>query len=141
VGPQGRVVGVDLTRADPLPAPHVTFLVGDVRDHAVQAAVRDALGGEAAIVLSDMAPKLSGIRHADEARATELAMAAIDACGGLLRRDGGFLLKLFMNADYPQVLARLRESFRQVKTTRPEASRRGSSELYALSTGHLGGCG
>ncbi len=141
VGPQGRVVGVDLARADPLPLPHVTFLVGDVRDPAVVTAVREALGGAASVLLSDLAPKLSGIRDADDARSTELAMAALDACRTLLRRDGRLLVKLFMNADYPQVIARMREAFRQVKTTRPEASRRGSSELYAIATGYTGPCG
>lgn len=141
IGPKGRVVGIDLVRADPLSAPHATFLVGDVRDPTALAAARAALGGPASVVLSDMAPKLSGIRDADEARATELALAALDACGTLLRPDGRLLVKLFMNADYPHVLERLRTGFRQVKTTRPEASRRGSSELYALATGYAGSCG
>lgn len=141
VGSNGRVVGVDLVRADPLPSPNATFLVGDVRDPAVLTAVREALGGDASVVLSDMAPKLSGIRDADDARSTELAMAALDACPTLLRRDGCLLVKLFMNGDYPQVMERMRTSFRQVKTTRPEASRRGSSELYALASGYSGTCG
>lgn len=141
VGPTGRVVGVDLTRIDPLRLPNVELLVGDVRDPAVLGAVREQLGDEASVVLSDLAPKLTGIRDTDEARCTELAMATLDACAALLRRDGRLLVKLFMNADYPQVLERLRGAFRQVKTTRPEASRRGSSELYAIATGYAVACG
>jgi 23S rRNA (uridine2552-2'-O)-methyltransferase len=114
---------------------------GEVRDPSVLTAVREALGGEASVVHSDMAPKLSGIRDADDARSTELAMAALDACPLLLRRDGRLLIKLFMNRDYPQVVERLRGAFRQVKTTRPEASRKGSSELYAIATGFSAPCG
>ncbi len=141
VGPSGRVVGVDLARADPLPLPNVALLVGDVRDASVVEAVRAELGGPAAVVLSDLAPKLTGIRDADEARCLELAMATLDACATLLRPDGRLLVKLFMNSGYPEVMARLKSAFRQVKTTRPEASRRGSSELYAVATGYTPSCG
>jgi 23S rRNA (uridine2552-2'-O)-methyltransferase len=141
VGPSGRVVGVDLVRADPLPLPNVGLLVGDVRDPLVVAAVRAELGGPAAVVLSDLAPKLTGIRDADEARSVELAMATLDACATLLRPDGRLLVKLFMNSGYPEVMARLKGAFRQVKTTRPESTRRGSSELYAVAMGHTASCG
>jgi 23S rRNA (uridine2552-2'-O)-methyltransferase len=135
VGPAGRVVGMDLSRVTPLGAPHVTVLVGDVRDPGAIAALREALGGRASVVLSDLAPKLTGVRDTDAARTTELARVALDAAAELLRPRGRMLMKLFMNSDFPALIDRMRQSFTQVKTTKPEATRRASSEVYALGLG------
>jgi len=135
VGSGGRVVGLDLTDVAPLDLPHVSVLLGDVRDRAVILAIKARLGGEAAVVLSDLAPKLTGVRETDEARTTELAAAALDAAVELLRPGGRLLLKLFMNSDFAQLVERMRGTFAQVKTTKPEATRRGSSEVYAVGTG------
>ena len=135
VGPAGRVVGMDLSRVTPLGAPHVTVLVGDVRDPGAIAALREALGGRASVVLSDLAPKLTGVRDTDAARTTELALAALDATAELLRPRGRMLIKLFMNSDFPALIDRMRRSFTQVRTTKPEATRRASSEVYALGHG------
>jgi 23S rRNA (uridine2552-2'-O)-methyltransferase len=136
VGPAGRVVGIDLSAVTPLGAPHVAVLVGDVRDPDAIAAVVAALGGPAGVLLSDLAPKLTGIRDTDEARVTELAGAALDAAPRLLRPGGQMLMKLFMNSDFPALIARMRTTFAQVKTTKPEAIRRGSSEVYAAGLGY-----
>jgi 23S rRNA (uridine2552-2'-O)-methyltransferase len=135
VGPEGRVLGVDLTEVAPLGSPHVSCLMGDVRDAAVIRTLGERLGGLASVVLSDLAPKLTGVRETDEARATELAAAALNATEELLRPDGRLLVKLFMNADLPALIARMRQTFTHVKTTRPEATRRGSSEMYAVGIG------
>ena len=136
VGPEGLVVGLDLSPVTPLGLPHVAVLVGDVRDPNAIAAIRERLEGRAAVVLSDLAPKLTGVRETDEARTTELAAAALDATGELLRPGGRLLMKLFMNSDFARLIGRLRETFEQVKTTRPGASRRGSAEVYAAGIGY-----
>ena len=141
VGARGRVVGIDLVAIEPLGSPNVTCLVGDVRDPTAIAAVREHLGGPAAVVLCDLSPKLSGVRATDEARASELTAAALDATALLLRPHGRLLVKLFMSADYPAHVVRLKSSFAEVRTTRPEASRRGSSELYAVCNGYSPACG
>jgi 23S rRNA (uridine2552-2'-O)-methyltransferase len=135
VGAAGRVVGVDLSAVMPLGARHVTALVGDVRDPDAIAAVAAELAGHASVVLSDLAPKLTGVRDTDEARVTELAGAALDAAVQLLRPGGRMLLKLFMNSDFPRLLDRMRETFDQVRTTKAEASRRGSAEVYVVGLG------
>ena len=132
VGPAGRVAGIDLTRVSPLGAPNVIVLVGDVRDPGAIAALRQALGGPASVVLSDLAPKLTGVRDTDEARTTELAHAALVGAAELLRPQGRMLMKLFMNSEFPALVDRMRQNFAQVKTTKPEATRRSSSEVYAL---------
>jgi len=127
-------VGIDLVPIDPLP--NVRTFVGDVGDPAVRGAARDAVGGLADIVLSDLAPKSTGIAATDEARREQTVAAAIDALPDLLKQDGRFLVKLFMDPGHEAILARLRTLFTDVRTTRPEATRRGSSELYAIATGY-----
>lgn len=139
VGPQGRVVGVDLVAPEPLPGARV--VVGDVRDAATVAALRDALDGPASVVICDIAPKLTGIRETDEARAGELVTTVLDALPGLLQPGGRFLVKLFMSPGHRDVLERLRRQFRDVRTTKPESSRKGSSEIYAVGAGFTGACG
>jgi len=141
VGPRGRVVGIDLVTIEPLAFPNVTCLVGDVRDATAIAAVREHLGGPASVVLCDLSPKLSGVRATDDARASELTSAALDVTALLLRPRGRLLVKLFMSPDYPAHVAHLKSSFTEVRTTRPEASRRGSSELYAVCSGYSSACG
>ena len=141
IGPTGRVVGVDLTPLEKLPAGNVKLLVGDVRDPDLPARVGGLLGGPADVVISDVAPKLTGVRDTDEARCAELVGAVLDAVPRLAKPGATALVKLFMDAGYREHVARMRTMFREVKTTRPEASRRGSSELYAVAHGLRGGCG
>ena len=135
VGKTGRVVGIDLVALDPMPLTQVTLLQGDATDPAQQEKILTALGGPADVVLSDMAPKLSGIRERDDARALELCRAALACTRTLLRPGGGLVLKVFMGAEYQTVLSELRAVFLTVKMTRPEATRKGSAETYVLATG------
>jgi 23S rRNA (uridine2552-2'-O)-methyltransferase len=135
VGPSGRLVGVDLVPIEPLPAGNVACLVGDVRDPRVRDRILDRLGGAADVVLSDVAPKLTGVRDVDEARCAEAFTATMSALPALLRPGGRALVKLFMDAEYREHTARLRTLFDEVTSTRPEASRRGSAELYAIGRG------
>lgn len=139
VGRSGRVVGVDLVEPAPLPA--AQFVPGDVRDPAVVEEVHARLGGEAGVVLCDVAPKLTGIRDTDDARAAELVEAVLDVLPKLLRPGGRLLIKLFMGRDQPGVISRLESLFGEVHVTRPAASRRGSSELYAVGLGYRPLCG
>jgi 23S rRNA (uridine2552-2'-O)-methyltransferase len=139
VGAGGRVVGVDLLEPDPLPGADV--VLGDLRDASVLAAAVARLGGLASVVLCDVAPKLTGVREADEARADELVEAVLGALPDLLRPGGKLLLKLFMGSSHKAVTARLAARFASVRTTRPDASRKGSSEIYAVATGFRPGCG
>jgi 23S rRNA (uridine2552-2'-O)-methyltransferase len=136
VGPTGRVVAIDLAKLDPFPRPNVTLLVGDVREAATVDVIEGALGGQADVVLSDMAPKLTGVRMTDEARSAELMAAVLAMLPRLLRPGGNVVVKLFMGPDYQDTLAAFRRAFADVKTTRPEASRRGSAELYLVGKGH-----
>jgi 23S rRNA (uridine2552-2'-O)-methyltransferase len=135
IGPEGRAVGVDVVPVAPL-APNVILLTGDVRDAGLAATIRSALDRPADVVLSDLAPKLTGIRATDEARVRELADATLAVLPPLLRPGGRLLTKLFMTPDYQTILSAIRTSFGQVTATRPEASRRGSAELYVVALDH-----
>ncbi|MFM7140316.1 MAG: RlmE family RNA methyltransferase [Alphaproteobacteria bacterium] len=135
VGRTGRVVGVDLVRTDDLGLSQVALLAGDVGDPAVRAAVLEALGGPTDLVISDLAPKLSGIAAADEARHALLVELAIDAAREWLAPDGALLVKLFMDSEYEGLVRRLRAGFSSVKTRRPPSTRKGSAEIYAVARG------
>jgi 23S rRNA (uridine2552-2'-O)-methyltransferase len=136
VGPGGRIVALDVVALDPFPAANVRLVTGDVRDAATWRTVLAELGCPADVVLSDVAPKLTGIRDTDDARSAELVDATLRALPAVLRPGGRLLVKLFMGGAYEDALGRLRSTFGHVRTTRPEATRRGSAELYAVASDH-----
>ncbi len=133
IGPEGVVVGVDLAISDALPGANVKILHGDASDAAVQAQIAQLLGGPADVVLSDMAPKLSGIKHADAARHAELVRVAIASARATLVPGGAFVAKLFMDAEYQDLLRELRATFAAVKTAKLDTTRQHSSELYVCA--------
>ena len=133
-GPQGVVVGVDLKPIDQLPPP-VSTVKGDARDEAVQAEIRKRCGERVDVVLSDLSPALSGIRDRDIAQATELAETALAIAGRLLSPGGRLLVKLFTAPESDAFVASARPQFASVKVTRPEATRKGSAEMYFVGSG------
>jgi len=132
VGPRGRVVGVDLVAIAPLSDPVVTCLTGDVRESRVQEEIARLAGGKADVVLSDMAPKLTGIRVTDHARSAELAHLAFTVATQLLRPRGRLLLKAFTSRDADELVSAVRQRFTEVKRSRPKATRSGSAEIYIV---------
>lgn len=141
VGSKGVVIGVDVTPIDPLPGGTVAVILGDAGDPAVQAEIARRLGGGADVVLSDMAPKLTGVRATDEQRGVALATVALQVADGTLRPGGAMILKVFMNPATEQVVAEVRRRFVDVRVTRPDASRSGSAELYVVARRFRGGPG
>ena len=135
VGNVGQVVGIDLVALDPLPLSNVTLVQGDATDPRQREQILALLGGRSDVMLSDMAPKLSGIRETDDARAMELCRTALACAPQLVRPGGALLLKVFMGSEYKVFLTELRATFTIVKVTRPEATRKGSAETYVLATG------
>jgi 23S rRNA (uridine2552-2'-O)-methyltransferase len=133
VGGQGRVVGLDLVPIEPLPHPHATSIVGDLSDPSMIAATLERLGRAADVVLSDAAPKLSGVRARDEAQCEALAAAILEAVPRLLAPGGALVMKTFMGAGLDDVRKRLESSFRRVQVVRPASTRTGSSECYVVA--------
>jgi 23S rRNA (uridine2552-2'-O)-methyltransferase len=138
VGPAGRVIGVDLESIQPLRERNIVLLNGDIRSEEVQQRIKELLGGPADCVLSDLAPKLSGIRDADMARCLELNRSALAMARQLLRRGGAIVVKSFIGDDLQLFTAELKQYFATVQRTKPEATRQGSSEFYFFAKGFTG---
>ena len=131
---QGRVYALDLLEMTPLAG--VTVIQGDFREAEVLQQLEDALAGEKlSLVLSDMAPNISGIAVSDQARAMYLAELALDFARNWLKPDGAFLVKVFQGYGFDDYVRALRETFRSVATRKPDASRDRSSETYLLGKG------
>ena len=134
VGRSGRVVAVDLLEVAPIPA--VTVIRGDFRDEAVRDRIREALGGRKPdLVVSDLAPNLSGVRATDQARSIGLCVLALEFARNHLKPRGVFLVKVFQGIGYPEFLAAMRRAFAEVASRKPGASRERSSEMYLLGKG------
>jgi 23S rRNA (uridine2552-2'-O)-methyltransferase len=137
LGPQGTVVAIDLLPMEPIPG--VTFLQGDFTRKAGLAAIEQALAGRKAdMVLSDMAPNMSGIAVSDQARSMELAELTRDFALLHLQPEGVLLVKIFQGAGYDDYLKSLRLAFRKVVVRKPDASRGESAEQYLLARGLKG---
>jgi 23S rRNA (uridine2552-2'-O)-methyltransferase len=141
VGPGGKVIGVDLQPIEPLPQKHVTTVVGDVADQLVQQQMLEACEGRVDMLLSDLAPKLSGVGARDQAQAEALAHAALALADQALKPGGKLVMKLFTGDAATRLLRELRARFASVRTTRPEATRKASAEIYAIAVGFLRGGG
>jgi 23S rRNA (uridine2552-2'-O)-methyltransferase len=126
-----RAVGVDLVACPPL-SPKVTVLTGDVSDPAIRRAALDTLGGPADLLVSDMAPKLSGIKARDEARCEELLNLALQTAAEMLKPGGAMIAKAFMSGDFAKILNAFRARFGAVDIVRTNATRPGSRELYLV---------
>lgn len=133
-GAKGKVVAIDLLEMEPVSG--VIFIQGDFGSDQGLEAVQAALeGGKADLVLSDMAPNMSGIAISDQARSMHLAEIARDFALLHLKPDGGFLVKIFQGAGYDEYLKSLRQAFRKVVVRKPAASRDESAEQYLLARG------
>ena len=131
-GTSGRVVGVDLAQVKNAPAGAIT-IVGDVLDPAVAARAQGELGGRADLVTSDLAPKLTGIAMRDEARSRELIDSALTFAKATLKPGAAMVAKVFMGAQFKDVVDLFKRHFGSVEVTRTKASRPGSSELYIVA--------
>jgi len=140
VGTQGRVVGVDLAEVDPpIEAPQVTALVGDLEDPGICERVREALGAERAdVLLSDAAPKLTGVRETDRANEERLLEAIEALVPRLLEPGGDLLIKILEGPEAQQIDRRIRTLFERAKTVKLQSTRKGSTERYLVARGYRG---
>jgi 23S rRNA (uridine2552-2'-O)-methyltransferase len=137
VGPGGRVVALDILPMEPVDG--VVFIEGDFRDDEPLEALEAAMDGRKAdLVLSDMAPNISGIAPSDQARSMHLAELAEAFARDWLADEGCFVVKLFQGEGFDGFLARLRKNYRSVKVRKPRASRAESREVYLVASGRRG---
>jgi 23S rRNA (uridine2552-2'-O)-methyltransferase len=127
-----RIIAVDLLEMDALPS--VEFIQGDFREDEVLQKLEATLGEERAdLVISDMAPNISGNRSVDQPRSMYLAELALDLCERALKRGGDFVCKLFQGEGSDAFIAAAKQRFGRVRVMKPEASRAGSREVYLVA--------
>lgn len=129
-----RVVGIDLLDIDPIPG--ATLIKGDFQEDSMEAALAEALGGPADLVMSDMAPNTTGHTATDHLRIIGLAELALDFAFKHLAPGGAFVTKLFQGGAQGEMLALLKRRFTNVRHAKPAASRKDSRELYLVATGY-----
>jgi 23S rRNA (uridine2552-2'-O)-methyltransferase len=134
---RGRVVAIDLLEMPAIAG--VDFVQLDFLDNAAPDRLKAMLGGEADVVLSDMAANATGHRKTDHLRIMALAEAAADFACEVLAPGGAFLCKVLQGGTEAALLAKLKREFKSVKHVKPAASRADSAELYLLATGYRGG--
>lgn len=131
---RARVVALDLLEMEPLPG--VEFIQGDFTQETVLHQLEALLGSEPVdLVLSDMAPNMSGVAQVDIPKALHLAELAHEFAKSWLKHGGSFLIKLFQGDGFDAYVKELRTSFTSLKVRKPQASRDRSREVYALATG------
>lgn len=134
---QGRIIALDLLPMEPVEGVH--FIQGDFREDAVLAGLGQALAErgqtQVDVVVSDMAPNLSGIESADAARIAHLVELAVDFAARHLRPDGALVTKVFHGGAYDALVALFRRTFKTVKVIKPKASRDKSSETFLVGMG------
>ena len=130
----GRILALDLLPMEPIEG--VTFLQGDFREPEVLAQLQEAVQGRAVdVVVSDMAPNLSGIESADAARIAHLVELALEFATHHLKPEGALVVKMFHGSGYSQLVKLFKETFRTVKPIKPKASRDRSSETFLVGIG------
>jgi 23S rRNA (uridine2552-2'-O)-methyltransferase len=132
---KGRVIALDLL---PMPAlPGVEFMQGDFGEEGTLERLRALLAGSRVdLVMSDMAPNMSGMADVDHDRSMHLVDLAVEFAAATLRPGGDLLVKVFQGREFQPLIARLRRSFESVKPRKPKASRARSAEVYVLARGY-----
>ena len=140
VGRSGRVIAVDLLEVPAIPG--VAIIQGDFGEEAVLRRLEDTLQGRKIdLVVSDMAPNISGVRASDQARSIHLCELALDFAQAHLNSGGAFLVKAFQGAGYPEFWAAMRRVFVSVASRKPGASRGESNEMYLVGRRLKAGAG
>ncbi|MDR8522897.1 MULTISPECIES: 23S rRNA (uridine(2552)-2'-O)-methyltransferase RlmE [Shewanella] len=134
-GDNGQVIACDILPMDPIVG--VDFLQGDFREEKVLDALLTRVGDDKVdVVLSDMAPNMSGSGGVDQPRAMYLVELALDMCHQVLAPNGSFAVKVFQGEGFDEYMKAVKEAFKTVKTRKPDSSRPRSREVYLVATGY-----
>ena len=134
IGKNDKIIALDLLEIEPIPG--VEFIQGDFREDEVLEKLYKVLDGQPVhLLLSDMAPNISGNREMDQPRSIYLGELALDAAHSILVKGGTFLIKMFQGAGFDEYLSQVRQHFNSVVIRKPKASRARSNEVYILAKG------
>jgi len=138
VGNTGFVFGVDIQPITALPFRNISTMIGDITKPEIVEEIKKDAGPGFDVVLSDLAPNVSGVWEVDHARQIELARCAVRVGGKLLRASGSMLVKVFQGSEVEEFRDGMRSLFREFRIVKPQASRSESAELYFLGLGFVG---
>lgn len=124
IGPEGFVVGIDIVPVKRIEAKNFRFIKSNIEEAQIEEMFD--------VILSDMAPKTTGIRDLDQERSYDLAKTALETAKKHLKQGGNFLCKIFQGPRYQEFLNEVKKEFEFVKTVKPEASKRESKEMYVI---------
>ncbi|MAT52653.1 MAG: 23S rRNA (uridine(2552)-2'-O)-methyltransferase RlmE [Porticoccaceae bacterium] len=137
VGDKGLVIASDILPMDTIAGVH--FVQGDFTEQSVLDQLLDALEGRSVdLVISDMAPNMSGMKAVDQPKAMYLVELALDMAHQVLKPGGGFVAKVFQGEGFDELLIQLKQAFKSVAVRKPEASRARSSEVYLVAKDYRG---
>lgn len=132
VGDQGRVLGVDLSPVT-VQLPNAVFIQADLRDLTLVDVFKEhGFEGAFDLVLSDMAPKTTGIRMTDQARSMELCELALDVSKRFLKKNGHFVCKLFHSDDFSRLRDEIKKDFERFEAVKPDSTRKISKEIFLV---------
>jgi 23S rRNA (uridine2552-2'-O)-methyltransferase len=138
VGGRGFVLGIDLEAVAPLGFANVVSIRADITQDGLADYIKTVAPGMFDVVISDLAPDLSGVWEVDHARQIELARCALRIARVLLRPSGNMLVKVFQGSDLKEFQLEMKSSFQILRIVKPPASRPESAELYFLGLGFIG---
>lgn len=132
IGPQGRILGVDLTEIQ-IKLPNAQFIQADLRDLNLEQVFQEhGYHDPFDVVLSDMAPKTTGIRLTDQARSFELCELALNVARQFLKKDGHFVCKLFHSDDFTILKNQIKKEFSRFEAVKPDSTRKISKEIFLV---------
>lgn len=133
VGDDGKVVAVDLQRIKPFEHENFIQITGDFTKNETVEKIKDALSWNADVILSDAAPKLTGIKDIDQFRSIDIVENALKIADDVLKIGGSIIIKVFQGEGFQSLLKEVKKEFKIVKTTKPPSSRKGSVEMYLIA--------
>lgn len=133
VGEDGKVIAVDLQRIKPFEQENFIQITGDFTKNETVQKIEEALGWNADVILSDAAPKLTGIKDIDQLRSIDIVENALKIADSILKIDGSIIIKAFQGEGFEDLLKKIKTKFKTVKTTKPPSSKKGSMEMYIIA--------
>jgi len=139
IGPSGRILGVDLSPVT-VSLKNAEFIQADLRDLNLEQVFQEkGFSGPFDLVISDMAPKTTGIKLTDQARSVELVELALDVARRFLRKDGHFVAKLFHCDDFVKIRDEIKLQYKRFEALKPDSTRKMSKEIFLIGIGKKGG--
>jgi len=133
VGDDGKVIAVDLQRIKPFEHDNFIQITGDFTKNETFEKIEELIGWNADVILSDAAPKLTGIKDIDQLKSIDIVENALKIADRLLKLDGNMIIKVFQGEGFPSLLKEIKKKFKTVKTTKPPSSKKGSIEMYIIA--------